>query len=1576
MIPNPATPSPPYPPGIESLNDILTYWNTLDDDTINESIEDAVTALMKNDVFTAQERQINTCFKGVLNTAMTNNLEAATGSSGPLWKNIISKTIDNPGKTDFGRAMLNVLYPDPGLPEINPRDLGRDLLLIMETDRAVLFDTLTDILRNILNTDMDEATKESLRQAIADAAVGTGSILDDLNESDRKILKRVLNEAVAKADAKSNEAPLFEAVAAALYDNNDRISQSTYTEAVIHVLGDATKTSLNATIRTAIDTQTRVTQEKIVDEGIRNHEDDIEGAITNPDNNGEPQEIAEELKTHTGAIMKDATTGLLTEETQDLVSLAVQLATEQTTWKTIGRQGIAEATQTALENMLSQQLIDTVAEEIQLGIIEDQVTAMPVPQVAVSMIFPPPPIPGDKRRPVVKDIIAGAMAKVTQQTLTPEAEELLITYILIAIDMAKAAINTAISTVTGSDGADPGTVTDEAKLNTDETLEEIITLAQTTSETAAQEYCHHQLFMGRGELTYVLQDRFTGDDEAWERCYVILEDANKDKIIQQGKEVLEYKREEGDKITPGRGFQDISEYCWGDPTEEDPIPPMPEGADTLDDVYHQLQDGTTEEQEKASDYIRNELYLDETGFSRIMDVKNDTRATEADWDEVYGLMEPARMKKREIVIPEPQKELYGNLYATPDVSQTAFRKDYEDETTDLRWKTFGANALDEENQTVTFAGIGFAVSSSVLVMEQGRRSITWTIGFEPDGYDEEDLEALFANGNTTSESETFPFDLAVTTAKQWIAIAVNHVRYGVCITRDPEKSYNEADVTLSPGNTVTKSGGDDFIPDDTGGFLVWSTGGAICRIDSVVHSNEAQVTPLAETLSQDQRPKEGIVKKYGPEDLYFQALQFELSVDDKEDPIAIPDSAGDAYRWPVLKMLLRNIRQAAEIQGMPDYYINCYNTIQNLKLHKTCVKVSVADLNEFHVSNDTATLKSTGPFLPFDSNPEANAAVYFAHTETAYKQLDTLQIDIEWKGAPEDFKTHYESYWRVDGIKDYPYLDNAGYTAQLKFNDRSIAVPLESFDYTETFSVREAIINEAFLLSGTPIDTATTADFKAEGENSADLPVVDYKPDITSQYIVINTEGRSIGDSFTVTYFEDTPPEETLNVHKIGDRVTFYLKDGIKDNLLRPIEKIEWDAPNEYSIREIKKEDSGAYQSAKLIIDTTSEFIDTDIRITYPASGAPYLFSAPDATNPHTIGIRNLSDVLKAGNAAYQYARDNSLYTEDDVREWARFWELSLKDPDFYHKDYNRLLTKQQRAPETLDENGQIPNEIKNLILNEPYTPEIRKMVFSYTALAAVEAKTYQPGGDDDLLLYVHPFGFSEIYPSEETGESEDPIHYFFPEYKDEGQLYIGIEQMETPTNLSLLFQMAEGSADPDLPKANVQWSYLSDNLWIPLGEENIPYDHTGGLVNTGIITFDLPKEAVNTNTLLPQGLHWLRAAAALNAAAVCDTIAIETQAVNAVLSNPDEVPPDHLTEPLPAGSISRTSEKIAEIQSVNQPYTSDKGKPEEQDADFYVRIGERIRHKNRLLTLWDYERIILEAFPDVYKAKCLFYQR
>ncbi len=212
---------------------------------------------------------------------------------------------------------------------------------------------------------------------------------------------------------------------------------------------------------------------------------------------------------------------------------------------------------------------------------------------------------------------------------------------------------------------------------------------------------------------------------------------------------------------------------------------------------------------------------------------------------------------------------------------------------------------------------------------------------------------------------------------------------------------------------------------------------------------------------------------------------------------------------------------------------------------------------------------------------------------------------------------------------------------------------------------------------------------------------------------------------------------------------------------------------------------------------------------------------------------------------------------------------------------------------------------------------------------------------------------------------------YLLPQYENEGELYIGISNLDAPQNLSLFFQLAEGSADPNLEKPAVNWSYLSNNNWHPLQGTNLVFDSTNGLLNTGIIELAIPANASNTNTLLGENLYWLRAGVGVNTDAIPDTVAIYTQGVSAVFTDNDNAP-EHYLNLLQPDSIKETVTNLPEIKKITQPYSSSKGKPAEEDERFYVRVSERLRHKGRALTMWDYEHLVLEQFPEIYKVKCV----
>jgi len=230
-------------------------------------------------------------------------------------------------------------------------------------------------------------------------------------------------------------------------------------------------------------------------------------------------------------------------------------------------------------------------------------------------------------------------------------------------------------------------------------------------------------------------------------------------------------------------------------------------------------------------------------------------------------------------------------------------------------------------------------------------------------------------------------------------------------------------------------------------------------------------------------------------------------------------------------------------------------------------------------------------------------------------------------------------------------------------------------------------------------------------------------------------------------------------------------------------------------------------------------------------------------------------------------------------------------------------------------------------------------------------------------VFHVHPFGSCGI--EAERSATGLPL---LPRYDNEGELYIGLADTSPPQTVSILLQMAEGSADPDMERQPVAWSYLDSDRWIPL-DDRVLLDTTRGLINTGILELTLEPAAVSAR--LRGGLYWIRAAIERGSAAVCDTIALHPQAVSATFVDRDNAP-DHFKEPLPPQTITQLAAPIAGIAGVRQPYSSFGGRMAEGDSMWATRVSERLRHKQRALSAWDHERLVLDRFPEIYKAKCI----
>ena len=269
-----------------------------------------------------------------------------------------------------------------------------------------------------------------------------------------------------------------------------------------------------------------------------------------------------------------------------------------------------------------------------------------------------------------------------------------------------------------------------------------------------------------------------------------------------------------------------------------------------------------------------------------------------------------------------------------------------------------------------------------------------------------------------------------------------------------------------------------------------------------------------------------------------------------------------------------------------------------------------------------------------------------------------------------------------------------------------------------------------------------------------------------------------------------------------------------------------------------------------------------------------------------------------------------------------------------------------------------------------PKVPILESISVTYTAKQAIALNSGQINSQAHFF-HLGSFGQSEQRPKLNVEKKVYLLPQFTTQGKEsEAEFYIGVTDLHPPQNLALLFQVADGTANPLAQKTNLHWSYLRNNEWKSLASNEVE-DHTDGFLNSGIVTFAVPRDASDSNTILPTGMHWLRVAVADNSDAVCRLRMVAAQALAATFTDKGN-DPAFPAQVLTAGTISKLGQPDAAVKKITQPLATFDGRGAENSLEFYTRISERLRHKDRAIALWDYEHLILEAFPQIYKVKCL----
>ena len=313
----------------------------------------------------------------------------------------------------------------------------------------------------------------------------------------------------------------------------------------------------------------------------------------------------------------------------------------------------------------------------------------------------------------------------------------------------------------------------------------------------------------------------------------------------------------------------------------------------------------------------------------------------------------------------------------------------------------------------------------------------------------------------------------------------------------------------------------------------------------------------------------------------------------------------------------------------------------------------------------------------------------------------------------------------------------------------------------------------------------------------------------------------------------------------------------------------------------------------------------------------------------------------------------------------AGFVTIALLE-DFLHADYRKEAVAKllARTP-----------------LNEPYTPKVQDLSIDYQAqsdVSHIDDSSETAFADTDVqFFHVDAFGIAREHGwltrsrswSPQDGIALLPRHPR-ADQAQAGELMIGLSGLAAGDPVSLLLQIADGSADPEAQAVAVTWSVLADDAWRQLAPGELVLDTTGDLRRSGVVALVLPRAQLTANTRMAPGLVWLRAHST-NVAAASDLIGIHANAVEVVFEERGN-DPERLATALPAGSITKLHTPVAAIKSAHQPYATFGGARAESEPALAQRACERLRHRGRALCAWDWERLVLQAFPRVARAKCV----
>ncbi|KZS39755.1 hypothetical protein AWE51_08885 [Aquimarina aggregata] len=266
----------------------------------------------------------------------------------------------------------------------------------------------------------------------------------------------------------------------------------------------------------------------------------------------------------------------------------------------------------------------------------------------------------------------------------------------------------------------------------------------------------------------------------------------------------------------------------------------------------------------------------------------------------------------------------------------------------------------------------------------------------------------------------------------------------------------------------------------------------------------------------------------------------------------------------------------------------------------------------------------------------------------------------------------------------------------------------------------------------------------------------------------------------------------------------------------------------------------------------------------------------------------------------------------------------------------------------------------------QPYTPVLEQLTISYSNYTKeIMLRKKEESESDIKLIHLYPFGHIQTFP----GPIRSPS-YFLPRIEHKGNLCIGLTNVKSGEIISIGFDLIPAVyMHTIIKKPSIHWEYLSNNEWLSFSQFLLE-DGTDGLIRSGVVKIEIPKIIPLDNTRLAKEKFWIRA------------VSIGKEDLNSkiknIVTNAVMVTSEHLLSETTTYTNNIQNAKVQKISfdehpnivNILGPFDLKMNELNESEGAFYSRVNEQLRHKNRATSQWDYERLVLEKFPQIEKIR------